>query len=227
MVDAEIKMLKRAMRSPIPWTNVVFLDGTSWPVLDAVARQDWFEVYEEELRADGEGPPPAPICQWKEDPIENSSACWRTASRCLNPSCSRMSETPRHQPVRKGDQWTVLTRDTVKYSIFGQEAQDWYDFFRDSVVPDEHFFATVKYAQPGGPKGWLRIPMYVDWSQPCKSNPVEFFTGHPCSLGMNDYEDINASIAMFARKVPLNETDLRRTMLRGEIKAILLPPIPV
>jgi len=69
--------------------------------------------------------------------------------------------------------------------------------------------------------------MYVDWSQPCKSNPVEFFTGHPCSLGMNDYEDINASIAMFARKVPLNETDLRRTMLRGEIKAILLPPIPV
>ncbi|GAA5948262.1 hypothetical protein JCM3765_001341 [Sporobolomyces pararoseus] len=227
MVDAEIKMLKRAIRSPIPWTNAIFLDGTSWPILDAVARQDWFNVFEEEVRTDGEGPLPPPICRWKEEPIENESECWRTAARCMNRDCSKMSNTPRNQPVRKGDQWTVLTREMAKYSIFGQEAQDWYNFFRDSAVPDEHFFATLKYAQPGAPTGWLRIPMYVDWTQPCKSNPVEFFTGHPCSLGMNDFNDIEASVAMYARKVPLNETELRSSMLRGEVKAILFPPIPI
>ncbi|GAA6019681.1 hypothetical protein JCM11491_004881 [Sporobolomyces phaffii] len=227
MVDAEIKMLKRAIRSPVPWTNAILLDGTSWPVLDAVARQDWFDTFEAERRTDGEGPPPTPICAWREDAIENASDCWRTAARCLNPQCTAMSHTPRNEPVRKGDQWTILPRATVKYSTFGHEAQAWYDFFRDSAVPDEHFFATIKYAQPGAPRGWLRIPMYVDWTQPCKSNPVETFTGHPCSLGMNDYDDINASIAMFARKVPLNETELRETMLREEIKAVLLPRRPL
>ncbi|GAA5823368.1 hypothetical protein JCM5353_008252 [Sporobolomyces roseus] len=249
MVDAEIAMLKRAVRAPIAWSNVIFLDGASWPVLDAVARQTWFDTFEEELRTDGEGPVPAPICSWQEDAIENETECWRTPARCLNQDCSRMTGTSREEPVRKGDQWTILTRSMVKYSVFGKEAQEWYDFFRDTAVPDEHFFATIKYAQPGAPKGWLRIPMYVDWVQPCKSHPVSRFTasslarlsdplalpfpqvednyGHPCSLGMNDYEDIKASIAMFARKILLNETELRTTMLRGEIKAVLLPPIPL
>ena len=165
-------MLKRAIRAPVAWSNVIFLDGASWPVLDAVARQTWFDVFEEELRTDGEGPVPAPICRWQEDAIENASECWRTQARCLNQDCSRMKGTPREEAVRKGDQWTILTRSMVKYSVFGKEAQEWYDFFRDTAVPDEHFFATIKYAQPGAPKGWLRIPMYVDWVQPCKSHPV-------------------------------------------------------
>lgn len=56
---------------------------------------------------------------------------------------------------------------------------------------------------------------------------VEWSHGHPCNLGMKDYEDIKASIAMFARKILLNETELRTTMLRGEIKAVLLPPMPL
>jgi hypothetical protein len=130
-----------------------------------------------------------------------------------------MSKTPHEAPVRKGDQWTVLTRSMVKYAIFGEDSTAWYDFFAETVVPDEHFFATIKYAQPGGPKGWLRHPMYVHWG-PCRSHPVEKFQGHPCSLGMKDLDAIFKSDAMFARKVDVNESELREAMLRGEPKAV-------
>lgn len=222
MIDAEIVMLKQALRSTIPWTNMILVDGTSWPVLDAARRQEWFDIFEEELARGGNGQAPAPICKYGEEVVEFQTDCWRTPARCLNEDCSRMSGTPHEAPVRKGDQWTVLTRKMAKYAIFGQDSQAWYDFFGETAVPDEHFFATIKYAQPGAPKGWLRTPMYVHWG-PCRSHPVEKFVGHPCSLGMKDLEHIFASISMFARKVALDETELRAEMLRGEPKALELP----
>lgn len=221
MIDAEVVMLKRALRSTIPWTKMVLLDGTSWPILDAQRRQEWFDIYEEDLARGGTGAAPAPICKYGEEVVEFETDCWRTPSRCLNQDCSKMSKTPHEVPVRKGDQWTILTRSMVKYAIFGQDSQAWYDFFLETAVPDEHFFATIKYAQPGAPTGWLRTPMYVHWG-PCRSHPVAKFVGHPCSMGMNDLEHILGSISMFARKVGLDETELRKEMLRGEPKAIEL-----
>ncbi|GAA5970652.1 hypothetical protein JCM3765_001182 [Sporobolomyces pararoseus] len=222
MIDAEIVMLKQALRSTVPWTNMILVDGTSWPILDAARRQEWFDIYEEELSRGGNGQAPAPICKFGEEVIEFQTDCWRTPSRCLNQDCSKMSGTPHEAPIRKGDQWTVLTRKMVKYAIFGEDSTKWYEFFTETAVPDEHFFATIKYAQPGAPTGWLRTPMYVHWG-PCRSHPVEKFVGHPCSLGMKDLEHIFGSISMFARKVTLEETELRSEMLRGEPKAIDLP----
>jgi len=224
MIDAEIVMLKQALRSTVQWSKMVLLDGTSWPILDAHRRQEWFDIYEEELSRGGNGQAPAPICKFGEEVIEFQTDCWRTPSRCLNEQCSQMSKTPHEAPIRKGDQWTVLTRKMVKYAIFGQDSQEWYEFFTETAVPDEHFFATIKYAQPGAPTGWLRTPMYVHWG-PCRSHPVEKFVGHPCSLGIKDLEHIFGSISMFARKVKLDEIELRKEMLRGEPKAIELPLI--
>ncbi|GAA6021401.1 hypothetical protein JCM11491_006696 [Sporobolomyces phaffii] len=222
MIDAEITMLKRALRSPIAWTNMILLDGTSWPVLGAPRRQEWFDIFEEEVARGGDGQAPAPICTYGEEVVEFETDCWRTPARCLDAECRRMTKTPHNAAVRKGDQWTILTRSMVKYAIFGQDSQAWYDFFAETAVPDEHFFATIKYAQPGAPNGWLRTPMYVHWG-PCRSHPVEKFEGHPCSLGMKDLDAIFSSVAMFARKVDLDEDDLRSTMLRGEPKAVELP----
>lgn len=221
MIDAEIVMLKRALRSTIPWSKMLLVDGTSWPLLDAQRRQEWFDIYDEELARGGNGQAPSPICSYGQEVIQFDGDCWRTPSRCLDKDCSKMSKTPHESPVRKGDQWTVLTRKMVKYAIFGQDSEAWYDFFLETAVPDEHFFATIKYAQPGAPTGWLRTPMYVHWG-PCRSHPVEKFVGHPCSLGMKDLEPIFESVAMFARKVKLDETELRAEMLRGEPKAIEL-----
>lgn len=215
-------MLRRALRSAIPWTNMILVDGTSWPVLDASRRQEWLTIFEEEVSKGGNGAAPAPICRFGEEVVEFQTDCWRTPARCLNQDCSRMSKTPHEAPVRKGDQWTVLTRKMVKYAIFGKESSEWYDFFTETAVPDEHFFATIKYAQPGAPKGWLRTPMYVHWG-PCRSHPVEKFEGHPCALGMNDLEAIFGSVSMFARKIGVDEVELRTEMLRGEPKAVELP----
>jgi len=215
-------MLKRALRSTIPWTNMILVDGTSWPLLDASRRQEWLDIFEEEVSRGGNGASPAPICKFGEDVIQYHGDCWRTPARCLNEDCSRMSKTPHEAPIRKGDQWTVLTRKMVKYAIFGKDSDEWYDFFSETAVPDEHFFATIKYAQPGSPTGWLRTPMYVHWG-PCRSHPVEKFQGHPCALGMNDLDAIFGSISMFARKIGINEVELRAAMLRGETKAVELP----
>ncbi|GAA5926598.1 uncharacterized protein JCM15063_000318 [Sporobolomyces koalae] len=221
MIDAEIVMLKQALKSSIVWTKMMLLDGTSWPVLDADRRQEWYTIFENEIANGGVGSAPAPICEYGQEVKLFDGDCWRTNARCLNEDCSRMSETPYEAPVRKGNQWTVMTRGMVDYAIYGKDAQAWYDFFRNTTVPDEHFFATIRYAQPGAPTGWLRVPMYVHWG-PCRSHPVEKFQGHPCSLGMKDLESITSSVSMFARKVTLDESELRLALSRGEPKAVHL-----
>ncbi|GAA5975327.1 hypothetical protein JCM21900_004090 [Sporobolomyces salmonicolor] len=222
MIDAEIAMLKQALRTTVPWTNLLLVDGTTWPILNSGNRQRWLEHFATQLAKGGENRPPAPVCSWGDKGVKYQSDCWRTPARCLDEACTKMSDTPGNAPVRKGNQWMILTRDMVDFAIHGPDAQAWYAFFEKTAVPDEHYFVSIEYGQPGGPTGWLPTPMYVDWG-PCKTYPVAHFVGHPCNLGKQDVPHILGSKAMFARKLTLNETELKAIMLGDEPVAVRLP----
>jgi hypothetical protein len=92
---------------------------------------------------------------------------------------------------RFGSQWFCLTQECIDY-VYGEirNKPEIYNFFKNSVVPDECFMQTII---ANGPfvKSVKARTVYVDWSE-MKPNPK--------ILGNDDIELLKASKMLLARK---------------------------
>ncbi|BGP43520.1 Beta-1,3-galactosyl-O-glycosyl-glycoprotein beta-1,6-N-acetylglucosaminyltransferase 3 [Rhodotorula kratochvilovae] len=227
-VFAEITSIKHALRSDIPWDKTILLDGTSWPRLSSSERQAWLSAWDALVAAGGKGPAPEPVCKWecslpvtKRGWFVSCTDCRRGPARCVDEECAALDLTPGGAHVRKDHQWFLLSRDMAEYAVEGPNAAAWQKYFDRVHAPSEHFFVTLQYAQYPS-LGALPPPVYVDWVRPCKTYPSTN-GAHPCMLGDGDIEAIRNGDGLFARKIQVNETNLKAVLTGGEEAAVSLP----
>ena len=92
---------------------------------------------------------------------------------------------------RFGAQWFCLTQECIDY-VYGEirNKPEIYNFFKNSVVPDESFMQTLIANSPFFESVKPKV-LYVDWSQG-KANPK--------TLGNEDVEALRKSDKLIARK---------------------------
>ncbi len=106
----------------------------------------------------------------------------------------------------KGWQWWCLTYECARYVLDYSDANPHFvEFFQSTHIPDELFFHTiiansefVHTLSPGRQRGVISGNHYVRWS---RGEGV----GQPCVLKEDDFDELVASEACFARK--LSETE--------------------
>ncbi|GAA5942380.1 hypothetical protein JCM3775_003240 [Rhodotorula graminis] len=229
-VFAEVTLVRHALRSDVPWTKTILVDGTSWPRLGAADRQAWLSRWQATLEAGGDGPPPAPVCKAECSRVLGRRAwdvtcidCGRGPARCVDAECTALDLTPGGAQVRKTHQWFLLTRDMAEYAVNGPDYDAWAAYFMQVHAPSEHFFVTMQYTQYPT-LGDLPPAVYVDWVRPCKSHKSTDGS-HPCELGIKDLERIRHGDGLFARKIRLNETALRTALLDGHEAVVSFPSL--
>ncbi len=90
-----------------------------------------------------------------------------------------------------GSQWWCLNNKTIEWIIkYCDEHKEYFDFYKNCVVPDESFFHTLVLNSPysNNRKEYLH---YIDWSE--KKNS-------PKTLTMKDFDKIKQSNYLIARK---------------------------
>lgn len=224
-VEAEIALVKHALRSDVPWSKTVLLDGTSWPRLNAKKRQTWLSLWDSALENNGTGPAPVPVCTPECGRPVNKRGwgvtcgdCRRGPARCADDECKTLDLTPGGAHVRKDHQWFLLTRDMAEYAVAGPDFDEWAAYFTRVHASSEHYFVTLQYAQYPT-LGKLPPPVYVDWARPCKTHPSTN-GAHPCELGIRDLDSIRRGDGLFARKIRMNETALKTALINGEEAAV-------
>ncbi|KAI9138751.1 core-2/I-branching enzyme-domain-containing protein [Paraphysoderma sedebokerense] len=102
-------------------------------------------------------------CTWSDtvkssrgEPVEEN--CRRTVGRCMDEECSKMWFTPRNGVILKNTQWVLLASQYVDYLITSPLAQEWYQFFLKTRIPDESFFQTVLYNSPFNDTQYIYTP---------------------------------------------------------------------
>ncbi|GAA5908562.1 hypothetical protein JCM8208_002666 [Rhodotorula glutinis] len=227
-VFAEVTLVRHALRSDVPWTKTILIDGTSWPRLDARARQAWLSRWQAVLEAGGAGPAPEPVCKAECSSVLGRRAwdvtcidCGRGPARCVDAECKSLDLTPHGAHVRKDHQWFLLTREMAEYAVAGPDYDAWAAYFEGVHAPSEHFFVTMLYTQYPT-LGRLPPAVYVDWIRPCKSHKSTDGS-HPCELGIKDLERIRHGDGLFARKIRVDETALRTALLDGQEAVVSLP----
>lgn len=91
----------------------------------------------------------------------------------------------------------------MDYLLSDQTAQKWIEFFKETVVPDEHFFSSVLYASQYAKEASFDLHLYVDFdhSANCRSYPNARPGSSPCYLGEGELEDLTVNQPrIFGRK---------------------------
>lgn len=91
-----------------------------------------------------------------------------------------------------GSQWWCLNNKTIKWIItYCKEHTEYYEFYKNCVVPDESFFHTLVLNSPFAQdrKDYLH---YIDWSNSGNS---------PKTLTIKDFDKIVSSPFLMARKL--------------------------
>ena len=141
-------------------------------------------------------------------------ACSRSFATCMDPECTKYTNTPGNGPIYKGPQWSILSRDFIKYMFNNRKMLDeWMQFFDSSyMISDEAFFPTLLMNSPFRnhhflfQQDWMRT-VWLD----CRTEHTELSSigWSPCLLGLKDYEPhLQASTSLFTRKIKVG-SDLK------------------
>eukprot|EP00123_Amoebidium_parasiticum_P013837 comp22176_c1_seq1/m.32559 comp22176_c1_seq1/g.32559 ORF comp22176_c1_seq1/g.32559 comp22176_c1_seq1/m.32559 type:complete len:530 (-) comp22176_c1_seq1:82-1671(-) len=227
IVEMQQNQMTTALTLP-GWIAAVNLCGSTMPLkslrqIDAYLNKVFLEEGKMVLHYEQGLPPCHPRTPWFH------YMCKRTPARCLNRECTKMSGTPNNQPVYKGDNWMVVSREFAKYATTSEDGKAWAQFFNGTSMPDESFYQTLianspvfseKIRYPNGQMQSNRIVYLYWWYAPCKSYP-QTRSGSPCYLGEKDWKDepfkraVVEPATLFARKVYANEP------IRQRIEGIL------
>ena len=102
---------------------------------------------------------------------------------------------PEHYHFYNGSQWFSLPLDVVKYILdFLDENKWYYQFFKNTLCPDEWFFQTLLMNSPYKSKVINENFVYLKWGVELEKR------NSPELLSEMDIKDIGASKKFFARK---------------------------
>ncbi|KAJ3384448.1 hypothetical protein HDU84_002924 [Entophlyctis sp. JEL0112] len=203
LLRAEVTLVRTALLLKHPWSVLVMLDGSTFPLqsasvikraLEPIARQNSTVLF----GAFRDKPKMLDQC---DSNYASSSICWEHAWR---KALRRGKTTPNNYPVYKGSQWIVLSRQAAEYAVTESVAEPWLDFFGSAFAPDEFFFQSVL-----ANAGWSRVDGFrlvfkIHSDQGCRSFKPSRSPGFgPCTLGENDWDEISRAQKdgfLFARK---------------------------
>lgn len=136
-----------------------------------------------------------PEANWK--PTGGPTTCHRTTARCTDSNCRTMTETPSGWLLYEGQQWAFLDRTFAQWSVYSPLALEWQEFFKKTIVPDEHYFAAVLYSSPFLHTAVVqRQIVFVNW------NPSVCDSGtNPCEFTEADLPLLQGQSAPYIRKV--------------------------
>jgi hypothetical protein len=243
IVDMTLHMIDVALQSNRSWDVLVNLCSYSRPTSSNAYRQFVFAQLPRQANFFGK----LDKISDREDPMYH-----RTPARCVPPNwkastsrpltkakaaaarkhCTRMSHTPGNHLVYKGEQWAYFSRDFSHYLVTDQLlVPRWYEFFKQTVIPDESFFQSVLLSSPYKHTITRTLrdslynvnitsPIFTTWVRPCRFRKGDYA---PCYLGTEDMSLIYPN-ALFTRKVragdPL-DTALMAALMTDQRKAEL------
>lgn len=106
---------------------------------------------------------------------------------------------PKEFQFYKGSQWFTLPFEVAKFIMDYLKNNDWYyQFFKDSLVPDESFFHTLIMNSPYKNKVVNNNLFYLKWGESLSGR------NSPQDLTIQDYKLIDESNLFFARKFDEN-----------------------
>lgn len=211
MVRATLNLIEAALEAEPGLERFVLLSGVDYPVRPVEEILAALEPGREYIRIDRvldrDGDSPFDRCANRVFLGDNGwlnprSARWRVsqAARALESRLKR--PTVYGEPIYYGPQWWALTREAVELVRAARPSLDWFRFAR---IPDEMVFQTVL-------KNSARAPAIVqDATVRETGHPflagvtyVDFQNGNPDlprTLELSDLPEIQASGALFARKI--------------------------
>jgi hypothetical protein len=213
IVRAELALLRMAVNVQ-PWKFWIVLCGSSYPLHSLRYIEYKFEYLDPSSNLVFHEKGIYKICDFNLQYMDYDP-CGKTLARCIDPKCSKMTNTPLNSVVYKGPQWVVLSYEFSLYVCNQPIVDDWILFFQaKSFAADEMFFQSVlmnspfrntaRLIQPPDDSSFHSIHsinhMYTNWEN-CKTHPLHRPKGwSPCYLGTRDYDSIDKSF-LFIRKI--------------------------
>lgn len=192
LVQAELNMAAQLRKMGPDWSHLINLSGQDFPL--ATRR---------ELRAFLDQHPRTSF-MLRIDPHER----WKTTVAARYRDLNVMWQGKmRHFPIRRpaaprvqwfgSSQWKILSREAVDYLLDDTFSLSLRRAFRFGLVPDESYVPTVLFNSKLARSIVPDYKRYIDWEVPVG----------PKILGINDFDKMLRSGALFARKVDLDVDD--------------------
>ncbi|MCM3750210.1 beta-1,6-N-acetylglucosaminyltransferase [Paenibacillus pasadenensis] len=117
-----------------------------------------------------------------------------------------------------GSQWKVLTRESALYAAISENTNNLKSFFKQSFVPDEHFFQTVLLNSIYSRYVVNENLRFIDMTVYHSNEMVPLNAASPRVLTTGDAISMMSSSALFARKFDVEQDAVIIDLLEQAIK---------
>ena len=218
IIQAQLNCMADLLESPVKWEYFINLVGQDFPLYDNNGIVNALKTLQGENNIES-----FPMPENNKFRTEFVHHFEKTSSDKFSHEYQRMRTSIRKEPpphgltIFKGSNHVALTRKFAEFILFDQKAKDFYNWLKDTYIPDELFYATLQQI-PGVPGGYhgnqtwiMRSMMWYD--QVCYG----YIVRQICWLDIADLRwalSKQESKRLFVQKIPFDYNENMLQCLR-------------